>query len=78
MNRITPVSPQKQVEILDKAGFKIIRQKGSHIIMMNDRRVRIVVPMHPGKDVKPRLINIIIKEAGLMREEFLKPLRELR
>ncbi len=45
--------------------------------MMNDRRVRIVVPMHPGKDVKPRLINIIIKEAGLTREEFLKLLREL-
>lgn len=45
--------------------------------MMNDRRVRIVVPMHPGKDVKPSLVNMIIKEAGLTREEFLKLLREL-
>ncbi|MEM2981317.1 MAG: type II toxin-antitoxin system HicA family toxin [Thermoproteota archaeon] len=65
------------VKILDKAGFKIIRQRGSHIIMMNKRRVRIVVPMHPGKDVKPSLVNMIIKEAGLTREEFLKLLREL-
>ncbi|MEM2940542.1 MAG: type II toxin-antitoxin system HicA family toxin [Thermoproteota archaeon] len=65
------------VKILDKAGFKIIRQRGSHIIMMNDRRVRIVVPMHPGKDVKPSLVNMIIKEAGLTREEFLKLLKEL-
>ncbi len=45
--------------------------------MMNERKVRIVVPMHPGKDVKPSLVSMIIKEAGLTREEFLKLLREV-
>ncbi|MEM2051172.1 MAG: type II toxin-antitoxin system HicA family toxin [Thermoproteota archaeon] len=74
---MTPVSPEKPVKILDKAGFKIIRQRGSHIITMNDKKVRIVVPMHPIKDVKPSLVNMIIKEASLTREEILKLLREL-
>jgi len=35
--------------ILQRAGFKIIRQKGSHAIMMNDKNVRIVIPFIPGK-----------------------------
>jgi len=45
--------------------------------MINDKGVRIVVPVHPGKEVKPGLVRAIIKEAGLTREEFLKLLKEI-
>ncbi|MDH5754966.1 MAG: type II toxin-antitoxin system HicA family toxin [Candidatus Bathyarchaeota archaeon] len=45
--------------------------------MMNDKGTRIVVPVHPGKDVKPGLIRAIIKEAGLSREKFFKLLEEI-
>ena len=76
MFRIHPVNPQKLIEVLQKAGFKVLRQKGSHVIMMNDKKTRIVVPVHPGKDVKPGLIRAIIKEAGLTRDEFIKLLKE--
>jgi predicted RNA binding protein YcfA (HicA-like mRNA interferase family) len=44
--------------------------------MMNNKKTRIVVPVHPGKDVKSGLIRAIIKEAGLSKEEFLKLLKE--
>jgi predicted RNA binding protein YcfA (HicA-like mRNA interferase family) len=44
--------------------------------MMNDKRVRVVIPVHPSRDVKPGLIRAIIKEAGLTREEFFKLLKE--
>jgi len=44
--------------------------------MINDRGTRIVIPVHPGKDVKPGLIRAIIKEAGLSREEFFRILKE--
>jgi len=74
--KIRPLSSHKLIKILQKAGFKIIRQKGSHVIMMNDKNIRIVIPVHPGKDVKPGLIRAIIKEAGLSRQDFLKLLRE--
>jgi len=74
--KIRPLPPQKLIKILEKTGFKIIRQKGSHVIMINDKGTRIVIPVHPGKDVKPGLIRAIIKEAGLSREEFLKNLKE--
>jgi len=74
--KIRPLSSHKLIKILQKAGFKIIRQKASHVIMMNDKNIRIVIPVHPGKDVKPGLIRAVIKEAGLSRQDFLKLLRE--
>ncbi|MGB9960000.1 MAG: type II toxin-antitoxin system HicA family toxin [Candidatus Bathyarchaeales archaeon] len=46
------------------------------MLMMNEKGVRVVIPVHPWKDVKPGLIRAIIKEAGLKREEFFKILRQ--
>jgi len=74
--KIRPLSPQRLIKVLEKTGFKTIRQKGSHIIMINDKGTRIVIPVHPGKDIKPGLIRAILKEAGLSRREFFKILRE--
>lgn len=76
MPKIPPLNPNKIVKILEKTGFKVIRQKGSHVIMMNSRKTRIVIPVHPGKDIKPGLIRAIIREAGISREKFLTLLKE--
>lgn len=76
MPKIPPLNPNKIVKILEKTGFKVIRQKGSHVIMMNSRKTRIVIPVHLGKDIKPGLIRAIIREAGISREKFLTLLKE--
>jgi len=70
--KISPINPQKLIKILEKSGFKFIRQKGSPVIMINGKGTRIVVPVHPGKEVKPGLVRVIIKEAGISREKFFK------
>lgn len=77
MPRIKPLPHQKIIRVLEKIGFKIVRRKGSHVIMMNEKGTRIVIPIHPGRDVKPGLVRAIIKEAGLKRKEFLKLLKEI-
>ena len=64
------------IKILDRQGFRVIRQKGSHVILINEQKTRIVIPVHPGKDLKPGLVRAIIREAGISREEFLKLLKE--
>ncbi len=56
---------------LEQEGYKVVRQKGSHIIMINNEKNRIVIPMHPGKDLNPSLVRAILKEAGISRERFL-------
>jgi predicted RNA binding protein YcfA (HicA-like mRNA interferase family) len=70
--KISPISAEKLIKVLEKEGFKVIRQKGSHIIMINANRNRIVIPMHSGKDIKPGLVRAILKEAGVSREKFQK------
>ena len=71
-----PVPPRTLIKILEKAGFRVIRQKGSHAILMNEERVRIVVPIHRGRDVKVSLLRAILRGAGLDREEFFRLLEE--
>jgi predicted RNA binding protein YcfA (HicA-like mRNA interferase family) len=40
--------------------------------MINEKKNRIVIPVHPGKDIKPGLARAILMEAGISRREFLK------
>jgi predicted RNA binding protein YcfA (HicA-like mRNA interferase family) len=74
--KIPPISPNKLIKILEKEGFKVIRQKGSHVIMINSKKNRIVIPVHPGKDIKPGLIRTMLREAGINREKLFKLLKE--
>jgi len=74
--KISPISADKLIKVLEHEGFKVVRQKGSHIIMMDAKKNRIVIPMHPGRDIKPGLTRAILKEAGLSREMFQKLLKE--
>jgi predicted RNA binding protein YcfA (HicA-like mRNA interferase family) len=75
--KIKPFAPHKIIKVLEKAGFKVVRKKGSHVIMINDKGTRIVVPVHPGKDVQPGLVRAIIKETALSKEDFLKFLKKV-
>lgn len=68
MPKMTPIDPYRLIKLLSKVGFKPTRQRGSHVILINEEGTRIVVPVHPGKELKPGLIRIIIAEAGLSRE----------
>mgnify|MGYP000120727550 FL=1 len=76
MPRVTPIDPYKLIKILNKVGFKPVRQRGSHVILMNEQRTRIVVLLHSGKKLKPGLVRVIIREAGLTREKYFKLLKE--
>jgi predicted RNA binding protein YcfA (HicA-like mRNA interferase family) len=68
------ISADKLVRALKKAGFVEVRQKGSHLVLLNETSgKRVVVPMHKGKDIKKGLLRKIIElEANLTIDEFLK------
>lgn len=51
---------------LKKAGWREIRQKGSHKILRNEKSSEtIVLPYHRGKEVPTGTANRILKQAGL-------------
>ena len=71
--KLPVVSGEETVKALYRAGFRVVRQKGSHVRM--ERRtdegvVKVTVPMHP--TLKKGTLRIILKQAGLTVEEFLK------
>jgi len=67
------LSWREVVKVLVKAGFRAVRQKGSHLILAKNEYV-VPVPKH--KEIKRGLLTEIIAEAGLTQEEFLRLLKE--
>lgn len=70
---ILPILTARQVvSILLRAGFTVLRQKGSHIFLKNlSTKKSTSVPMHPG-DLNRGLLTTIIKQAGFTVKQFLK------
>jgi predicted RNA binding protein YcfA (HicA-like mRNA interferase family) len=56
---------------LEKAGFEVRRQTGSHVIMYKSGiRHPISIPRHP-RDLPKGTLRAVIRQAGLTVEEFL-------
>jgi len=68
---ILPVlSSHKVIKALNRAGFNIKRQTGSHIHMWHDeRRTLVTIPNH--NELAPGTLISIIKQSKMEREEFL-------
>jgi predicted RNA binding protein YcfA (HicA-like mRNA interferase family) len=68
---IKPLPAEKIIRVLKKAGFEIVRQRGSHVILKNPEGRITVIPFHKGEEIGRGLLLKIIKDAGLKKEEFL-------
>ncbi len=72
MTRLPSLTGQEVVKALDKAGFKVLRQKGSHVYLKHHDGRATVVPVHKGESVGRGLLTKILSDADLSREKFLK------
>ena len=72
MSRHLPaVSGRELVRALRRAGFVLLRQKGSHVSMekrTSDGYWRTVVPMH--REIRPGTLSDILNQTGLSKEEL--------
>jgi predicted RNA binding protein YcfA (HicA-like mRNA interferase family) len=70
MPKLPSLKPAELVKAFEKAGFTIIRQTGSHVILWKDGLPRTIpIPLHV-KSLKRALQSKIIKEAGFTEDEF--------
>ena len=75
MNGKLPLLTAKElIKILNKFGFQVIRQKGSHIYLRHQDGRCTVVPLHAGKEIGRGLLKRILNETEISREEFLSKL----
>ena len=64
------------ISALLRAGFVILRQKGSHVFLKNPLTGKVTsVPLHT-KDLTRGLLTAIIKQAGLTVQQFLRLLKK--
>jgi len=64
------------VRALRRARYEPFAREGSHQTLRHcDTGRKVTVPIHGGRDLKPGIVNGILKRVGLSAEEFRELLR---
>ncbi|MCE8429858.1 MAG: type II toxin-antitoxin system HicA family toxin [Candidatus Methanoperedens sp.] len=71
MPKLPSVSGRKVIRSLNRMGFIIVRQRGSHVYMQREVAT-VTVPLH--EPVKKTTLKSILNQAGISLEEFLENL----
>jgi len=70
MPKLPRLSARDICSVLEKLGFSITRQSGSHMIHKNAEGKRATVPFHAGKILHPKVLKSILRDAGVTVEEL--------
>lgn len=70
--KLPSVTGQEIVKTLGKAGFEILRQRGSPVYLKHPDGRATVVPIHKGESVGRGLLGKILHDTDLTREEFAR------
>jgi predicted RNA binding protein YcfA (HicA-like mRNA interferase family) len=70
MTRLPTLSAQQALSALQRGGFEVTHQRGSHVRLVHRvQNIKTVIPVHPGDMSRP-LLKKIIKQCGLSEEQF--------
>ncbi len=72
MPRLSRITAREIVAVLEKAGFSLARQSGSHRIYKNAGGKRVTVPFHASKILHPKVVKSILRDAGMNPQELEK------
>ena len=68
--RLPRVTADEIIRVLEKVGFALTRQSGSHKIYKSSTGKRVTVPHHKSKVLHPKILANILKDADLSREDL--------
>lgn len=71
MPKLPRIGSRECLSALQRMGFSIVRQKGSHIVLRRGSS-GCVVPNH--KEIRTGTLSGILKQAGVTPEEFIRNL----
>jgi predicted RNA binding protein YcfA (HicA-like mRNA interferase family) len=70
MSKLPRISGRECVKELQKVGFYVKRQGGSHMVWNDDPFTQVVVPDH--MELDRGTLGAIVKHAGMRVDEFVK------
>ena len=68
--KLPRVTANEASRALEKSGFVVVRQSGSHRIYKNAAGRRITVPFHGSRTLHPKLIRAILRDAEITVDRF--------
>ncbi len=76
MSNLPSVDGRKFIKALRKAGFEVIRIKGSHHFLRHSDGRATVIPVHGKENIGIGLLYKILKDCELTTNEFLNLLNK--
>ncbi|MDJ0597384.1 MAG: type II toxin-antitoxin system HicA family toxin [Crocosphaera sp.] len=76
MSNFPSVNAKDFIKVIEKLGFFLDRQKGSHAIYKNNHGNRVVVPIHSGKNLKQGTLMGMIQDIGIDKKKFFDLLKK--
>lgn len=70
-NRFPKVTAKDAIRVIEKIGFILVRQSGSHKIYKNPEGKRVTIPYHGTEILKIKTLKNILNDANLTIEEFV-------
>ena len=70
MPKLPRLTARQIVAVLEKVGFSLARQSGSHMIYKNTSGKRVTVPFHASKILHPKVLKSILRDADLSVEKL--------
>ncbi len=65
------VTGRQVIGAFEKAGFEVVRKKGSHRVMKKEGHRHVLsIPVHGSQPLKRGVLRALIKTAGLTVQEF--------
>lgn len=71
MPKLPVISGIEAIKALERLGFTIVRQRGSHIVLQRNSS-GCVVPNH--RELKLGTLSGVLKQAGVSLDEFIRAL----
>jgi len=70
MPKLPRLTAREIVAAIEKAGFALARQSGSHAIYKNGAGRRVTIPVHASRVLHPKLVKSILRDADLTVEKL--------
>jgi len=70
MTRVPRIRATAAIAALRKAGFEVVRIRGSHHVLARSDGRTTVIPVHAGEDLGPGLLRQILRDADLTADQF--------
>ncbi|MBM3947908.1 MAG: type II toxin-antitoxin system HicA family toxin [SAR202 cluster bacterium] len=76
MPRLPRVTGREVVQALERASFRVVRQRGSHLFLRHEDGRSTVVPVHAREVLGPGLLSKILRDVDMTGLEFQRLLSD--